>query len=101
MLDILGFIFENSVRNTAPIILGASLTALSVGRIVGSTPSIRIALYICGGVICGLWTYAEMDIPDRALQFMEGFYLSIGMVVIGAIFVFPTVFFAEARRRDS
>ena len=101
MLELLGFMVEQSVRNAVPILLGILFAAVLVGRKVVSSQFIRTALYICVGVISGLWAYSTMDIPERTIQFMEAFYLSIGMSLLAAIFVVPAVFFTSSGRRNS
>ena len=101
MLELLGFMFEKAVVNLIPIILGALFGAFFVGHKAISSQVIRTVMYVFAGVIAGLWSYAKYDIPERTIEFMEAFYLSIGMSILAAIFVVPAVLLASFRRRNS
>ena len=100
MNNLIGFMLEKSIVNSAPIFLAALIAAYIMGPFFknsGIGVYWRTAIYSVVGVGGGLWAYSAYDIPDRSIEVMEAITLGIAMFIYAAVIVGAFVLFRNRK----
>jgi len=101
MNSLLGFILENTIKNSAPIFAAAIITALVGGKLLtslGLAWFVRVVAYSLSGAAAGLWSYSAYDIPGRSIELLEALTLGLGMLLYCSVVVGIVTFVREQNR---
>lgn len=101
MNDLMGFMIEKLIVNSAMVFLAALIAAYITGpffKNAGVGIYWRTAIYSLVGVAGGLWSYSAYDIPDRSIEVMEALTLGVAMFIYASVIVGAFVLFKNRKR---
>lgn len=95
------FLLEQSVLNSAAILIGIAAGVLLFGSLLSKRragPWLRSGVYAAAGAVGGVWSYIGFD-GDLATLHVTAPLLAIGFFVASLLIVFPFVYFGSKRQR--
>ena len=102
MNSLVGFMLEQTIKNTAPMFLAVLIFSYIAGPFLinlGVSNKLRVVIYSIVSVLAGLWAYSSFDIPERSFELAEALILGIAMFIYGVFIIGLVVAFRNRKSK--
>lgn len=103
MIELIGFIVENTIVNSAAIIPASLFIGYIIGPFLknaGLSNWPRIFTYAVFGTLAGMWSYSSFDITDRNIENLEAIILGSSMFLFSIAIIAPVVLYQKQKKTE-